>query len=307
MLEISKRGGKKSMFKIKHIVIVTLLSFLIMFSVCAQEGAESKTFLWEVKSPTSTVYIFGAIHFMEKDAYPLKDVIEDAFSRSSTLVVELNLLKIDQAQMQQYISTKGLYKGENSLQDDLDEEVLSHLKEYLNKNKLPFKNMMKMKPGLIAMTLTSMELMKLGFSPDQGIDFYFTKKAKEKEIVELETIEEQLSLFLDTSYGNLLLKHTLLDLASIKQQMDDTISAWKTGDLGKMDNLIFKEPLKKHPEFLPVFKKFFFERNAKMAQRIEGFLETTETYFVVVGAGHLVGDKSILNILKRTKYAVFQH
>jgi uncharacterized protein YbaP (TraB family) len=277
-----------------------------MLPVSAEEVAEPKTFLWEVKSPTSTVYILGSIHFMKKEAYPLKDVLEGAFSRSNTLVVELNPLKVNQVQTQQLVLTKGVYKGGESLKDDLDERVFDLLKEHFNKNKMPIEGMMKFKPGLIAMTLVSMELMKLGFSPEYGIDFFFVEKAKEKEIVELETMEEQLSLLSDTSHGNLLLEDALLGLADMKQKMDDIILAWETGDFDKMNNLIFKEPLEKHPEFLPVFKEMFFDRNEKMAQKIVGFLKTKKTYFVVVGAGHLVGDKSILNILKQAKYSVSQ-
>jgi hypothetical protein len=43
-----------------------------------------------------------------------------------------------------------------------------------------------------------------------------------------------------------------------------------------------------------------------MASKIEDFLRTKETYFVIVGAGHLVGEKGILQILKRKGYVVEQ-
>ena len=40
-----------------------------------------------------------------------------------------------------------------------------------------------------------------------------------------------------------------------------------------------------------------------MASKIEGYLKTKETYFVVVGAGHLVGDKGIIKMLKERGYS----
>ena len=43
-----------------------------------------------------------------------------------------------------------------------------------------------------------------------------------------------------------------------------------------------------------------------MASKIEDFLKTTETLFVIVGAGHLVGEKGIVEILKAKGYVVEQ-
>ena len=56
----------------------------------------------------------------------------------------------------------------------------------------------------------------------------------------------------------------------------------------------------------PIFKRLLDDRNKGMASKIEGYLKTKETYFVVVGAGHLVGDKGIIKMLKERGYSVEQ-
>jgi len=43
-----------------------------------------------------------------------------------------------------------------------------------------------------------------------------------------------------------------------------------------------------------------------MVSKIEEFLRTKETYFVVVGAGHLVGKKGIIEMLRGKGYPVEQ-
>ena len=43
-----------------------------------------------------------------------------------------------------------------------------------------------------------------------------------------------------------------------------------------------------------------------MASKIEDFLKTKETFFVIVGAGHLVGEKGIVETLKTKGYVVEQ-
>jgi len=43
-----------------------------------------------------------------------------------------------------------------------------------------------------------------------------------------------------------------------------------------------------------------------MVSKIEDLLRTKETYFVIVGAGHLVGNRGIIEILKGKGYFVEQ-
>jgi hypothetical protein len=48
------------------------------------------------------------------------------------------------------------------------------------------------------------------------------------------------------------------------------------------------------------------DRNTAMALKVEGFLKMKETYFVIVGAGHLVGEKGMVEILKKKGYPIEQ-
>jgi uncharacterized protein YbaP (TraB family) len=53
-------------------------------------------------------------------------------------------------------------------------------------------------------------------------------------------------------------------------------------------------------------EKIFYERNDAMTQKIEEFLQTDKTYFVAVGAGHLVGERGIVQQLRDKNYTVDQ-
>ena len=52
--------------------------------------------------------------------------------------------------------------------------------------------------------------------------------------------------------------------------------------------------------------KLFDDRNTAMTAKIEQFLQTPESYFVAVGAGHLVGEQGILSQLRRKNFTVEQ-
>ncbi|MEW6419537.1 MAG: TraB/GumN family protein [Nitrospirota bacterium] len=55
-----------------------------------------------------------------------------------------------------------------------------------------------------------------------------------------------------------------------------------------------------------IYEKLIYERNRNMVSKIEDFLKTKETYFIVAGAGHLVGNKGIIEMLRNKGYNVEQ-
>jgi uncharacterized protein YbaP (TraB family) len=51
-------------------------------------------------------------------------------------------------------------------------------------------------------------------------------------------------------------------------------------------------------------ERMFVKRNINMTQNISELLQTKQTYFVVVGAGHMVGDQGIVALLKDRGFTV---
>ena len=70
-----------------------------------------------------------------------------------------------------------------------------------------------------------------------------------------------------------------------------------------LKTLMYKS-LEEAPELAPLFKKLFTDRNLTMADKIARFLETESSYFVLVGAGHLIGDDGIVALLKEKEFSV---
>jgi uncharacterized protein YbaP (TraB family) len=278
--------------------------FLILF--CSSLTAQARTFLWEARSGQATVYLLGSIHFANESFYPMAPVIENAFAASDTLVLELNPLAIDQAEMQRLVMEKGFYPEGETLKDHLSPELMGMLEVYLLKNHLRPEGMMRMKPGMVAITLTSIQFMKMGYLPHLGIDMYFAKQARgAKRVIELETMEYQLDLLLDASDEELFLEYTLRDLETAEQMFQTVIDSWRNGDTEAVNELVV-EQYTREPELRPVMDRLFFDRNAAMANQIRDFLETDQVFFVVVGAGHLVGDRGIVQLLEDEGYDVQQ-
>jgi uncharacterized protein YbaP (TraB family) len=166
----------------------------------------------------------------------------------------------------------------------------------------------KQKPWFLAITLVALESLKLGFDPNLGIDKYFLSKAEGgKKILELESLDDQLDLLSGFSGKDqeLFLLYTLKDSKVMEQELSQLTRAWTSGDTKATESILTRS-ISENERLSFIMEKLVYERNRKMASKIEDFLRTRETYFVVVGAGHLVGDRGIIEILKAKGYLVEQ-
>ena len=93
-----------------------------------------------------------------------------------------------------------------------------------------------LKPHLLAMTLTMLEVQRLGYEPALGLDLHFAQRAKRegKPIVELESMAQQMDLFeaLPAEVQEDMLRAALeaLDDGSLQTELERLVSAWRSGD-----------------------------------------------------------------------------
>ena len=280
-----------------------------MFFASATVYAENdKAFFWQVDSAKATVYLMGSIHFADKSFYPLRKEIEDVFKKSDTLVVELDINKIDHHAYNRLLVEKGIYKDGSTIKDAISEETWVQLEQRLEQLKISYHDIKSYKPGILVLTLTAMQVMQMGFDPGLGIDAHFLNKAASdvpaKKVIELETLEQQVNLFLNIPNGNLLLKESLYSLDESELMMADMVRYWKTGDTEKMNKLLFEDVLNEYPAFTKIYDSLIYQRNQQMVSKIDEMLKRQGNYFVVVGSGHLIGEKGIVNALKEKGYEV---
>jgi len=293
------------------------LLLVLYFFFCSYAVAENdKAFFWQVtsgqpESAQATVYLMGSIHFADQSFYPLRAEIEQAFDRSDYLAVELDVNALDHDAYNRLISQKGLYPEGKTIKDAVSDETWQQLRERLRQLNVSYETVKNYKPGVLVLTLTAIQVMQMGLDPQLGIDIHFLAKAArqpKKRVIELETLEQQLNLFIGIPDGDLLLKESLYSMAESESMMDDMVSYWKKGDENAMDKLLFEDVLNDYPAFTAIYDSLFYARNQKMVSKIEQMLKQDgaagKRYFVVVGSGHLIGSNGIVNVLKEKGYEV---
>ncbi len=273
-------------------------------TVVLKSETDTDALFWKIESETATVYFLGSIHLASGDFYPFPYHIESAFNESDYLVVEVDIANIDQREIVQLVTQHGQLDDGRTLGTVIPESTYTAVQNEFAGYGLNIKQFERMKPWVVAITLSQLQMMKFGYRPEYGVDLYFLSDARnEMDIIELETGAEQISIFSDLSMELqiLLLEDFLYDLTLPRERIHELFEAYKRWDAGWIRDFIF-DSVEKHPELKPLYEKLLDDRNVKMAEKIDSFLRNEGTYFVVVGAGHLFGDMGIVALLKRKGY-----
>ncbi len=271
--------------------------------VVAQDAPRDMVF-WKVSSPTTTVYLFGSIHVGDQTLYPLPASVEEAFSRSKILAVELNPKNIDQAQALGIVATHGMLPPGDTLAKHIPKETSAALDAYCEANKkAPCAAFARLKPWFVAMTLTMAAAQQAGLDSKLGIDVHFIDEVKPPQrIDELETADFQISLLASASdeEGAQMLASALQTATKLKELLARLQATYLSGDLDALAGLIKEED--GTPDAMR--KRLVDDRNVTMAGRVESYLKGTDQAFVVVGALHVIGEKGIAKLLQDRGYRV---
>jgi uncharacterized protein YbaP (TraB family) len=275
---------------------------MMVLFVCTWASAESS--VWKVQKDKSVMYLGATCHILRETDYPLPPEFDKAYKASEIIVFETDISKLQEPSTQQKLLAQALYADGSTVDKHLSAQAYGELSTYCKSNGIPLEAFKQFKPSMLIVTLTAMELMKLGVT-QQGVDLFFYGLAnKDKKIVEgLETVEEQIDSIVSMADGNEddFVTYSINDMKNIKQQFEILANAWRKGDAEKLNELMVTELKTKLPK---LYKRLVTHRNNKWFPLIEAYLNTPQTEFILVGAGHLVGPEGIIAVLKKKGYTV---
>jgi len=275
-------------------------------SVAENHSNATQHFIWAVEGRKNTVYLMGSIHMLRQSSYPLPQAIEEAYNCCRRVVFETNITSAGSSYFQKKRNKYGLYPKGQTLSQNISPQTLALLQEKLKAAGLTPDRVKHYKPWFVAQLITAMEITKLGYDPNLGIDGHFFRKANKdkKSLVFLETNDFQLALMssLGEKDQDLFLKGVLTDLDSLESMADDMLDAWERGDAEKLSSIIEKSFAGQADNY----DRLIVKRNKMWASKINNFLRQNSDILVIVGSAHLVGKKSVIELLKEQGYNVKQ-
>jgi uncharacterized protein YbaP (TraB family) len=277
-----------------------MLALVAAWLIASPAGADGNLHaLWQVHGKHNTVYLMGSVHVLRPSDYPLAPVLLNAYNDAKALYLELDLAEFDSTTMQLDMLRSAALPEDKRLTDVLGKERYTKAAALAHALGVELPTFDQYAPWFVAEIIEQMQLQKLGFDPASGIDMYFYGKAQEdgKSVSGLESLQEQLSVFtsmpLNTQADYLV--STLEEARDLPKEVDAMMQAWRNGN-GDWFVKLFKEEFGKDPA---VHQSLLGARNRRWVPKIESLLNDDKNYLVIVGTAHLVGEGSVIELLKK--------
>ncbi len=255
--------------------------------------------LWEVHGKHNTLYLLGSIHVLRPGDYPLDAVVQAAYAQAGALLMEINLQDIDTAEVQSEMIASAILPKGRTLADVMGAARYAHARALAQDVGVDLSTFDGFAPWFAAEAISQLELIRLGFQAQAGVEMYFLERAKAdgKRITGLETVHDQIALFeglsLDAQSGYLV--SSLEEAHELPRDVDDMVRAWKRGDTG----WFAKEMASEFADDPALATSLLAARNRRWVPQIEALLNDDRNYLVIVGTGHLVGQGSVIELLKK--------
>ena len=266
----------------------------------------AKGMFFKVQNETNTVYLLGSIHLADSSIYPMNDDILNAYDESDVLSVEAILSEEELT----YMQANMFYQDGTTVDQVLSEETYKLYADKMASYDIEKNFYDSLKPWAASFTISGIEAAESSMNAELGIDNFFMSKAN-KPIEQMEGLKFQTDLF--NSFDNEIQESMLLSSLTSEDdsnpdifvtELKKMLSAWKLGNIIDLESTL---GIDENTDDI-YSTKLLFERNKHMYEVVLDYLNNEEgkTYFVVVGAAHVITDDGIVKRLKDAGYEVNQ-
>ncbi|MFZ1857218.1 MAG: TraB/GumN family protein [Chitinophagaceae bacterium] len=277
-----------------------LLVSLVTLASFAQD--ENNTLLWKISGNglDKPSYLFGTIHLICAEDAILSDNMKKAISDCDEVYFE-----VDMDNLFEMIGAINKMKmiGDTTLKDLLSDPDYQKVKSYFEKkgSMLPFSMLETYKPMLAASTL---EEGSMPCDNTAMMEQVIMKEAKSynKKVKGLETMSYQAGVLDSIPYklqAEQLVEY--IDKANSGEsddtEMNEMFKAYKEQDLKKLEDLLIATDA----GIAGFTDILLYHRNQNWVEKLKSLLPK-KSLLIAVGAGHLPGEKGVINLLRKEGY-----
>ena len=280
----------------------------LLATLAAPDGqARDQHVLWTVEGQRNTIYLLGSIHVLRPGDGGLPLAAERAYDDAEQLVMEIDLdeAAADPSAMLATMQQAALLPDGKTLRGVLGADYES-IHERAGESGLDLAMLDRFAPWFVATLLLQMELAKRGFAPELGIEARLASRAGDdgKPIQGLETAEQQFAVLggLPLEEQKRFLLMTLEESTQLDAQVDELVGAWQAGDTDALARMLSDE----FDDFPELYRPLTEDRNRAWVEQLDDLLDDRDDYLVVVGALHLVGRNSVVDLLRQRGHTVTQ-
>lgn len=277
------------------------LASLALLLTTGAAVARDRPLVWALHGPTNTVYIAGSMHLLRPEDSLLSDNLNRAYADAERIVMEIDMDDLDENALAAETLQLASYppQSHQTLRGALGEERWNRINAQTEAAGLPLAALDGFKPWMVGLTFSVLQMRQLGLDPKLGVEQQLAARAKadHKPITGLETAQQQLAIFdaLPDALQLRFLDQTLEESKDAPRELAQMTRAWKRGD----EKQLASELLEEYAGFPELYDALVWKRNQAWVPQIEALLTGHDDYLVVVGALHLIGDRGVIQLLKR--------
>jgi uncharacterized protein YbaP (TraB family) len=271
----------------------------VMASAPAPVALTANPAVWRTGDADTTIYLFGTVHILPPELEWRTAKIDSALAGSKAVYFETDL---DPApnDILPVLQKLGMYPPSERLSDKLSEQDRAALQKAAGELGLPAFQLDTMKPWLAGITIAEAMVTKAGYDVNSGVERKLAPTAISagKEIRKLETVEQQLLAFAEVP-EEAQLRFLMDGVRQMNEEpaiLGEMVKAWAAGDVARLEHIMIDEDFREMPE---IYDAILVKRNADWARKIDRLVKgEAGTFFIAVGAAHLIGKDSVIEMLK---------
>ena len=262
--------------------------------------SDSNTLLWKVsgKGLSRPSYIFGTMHILCAGNAHLSQALKNVIHDCDRIYFEIDMDNMSELMGAFHYLTMSDGK---KLSDLLKPDEYDRVKRYFDKHSvMPFAMMTRFKPYFVS-SLIEEQLMTC--EKKNGMEEMIMKESRKyhRDIRGLETAAFQASLFDSIPYEKQAkdLVNYIDSIDNYKKATDEMLQVYLKQDLKELDKLMQKSD----PGMDEYMDLLLYNRNRRWVQKMPGLM-AKESLLFAVGAGHLAGEKGVLQLLRKEGYTL---
>lgn len=278
---------------------------------------EAAPAMWKVTDPQtgSEMYMLGVLRFATEYSFNLPDYVEEAYKKSSGIVVEFGTADSTMPDPDQYneIYKHITYIDGTTIKDHISEETYNIAKEYMTNNSYYTENMDVFTAGCWASQVNGIAIGKVKKLLFNTLDAKFLERATadSKEIVSLEDSNIQFEAMdaCTDELSDFMIYDTIRrsnDIKGFTSNLAYQHDCWAQGNVEALDEEYYwgDRSADLDDDYADYLEVSLHKRNREMADKAEQFLKDGKNYFIVIGVTHFSGERGIDDLLTEKGYKV---
>lgn len=253
--------------------------------------------LWRIADEDSEIWLFGTVHLLPRDVVWRGPRVNAAFAAADEFITETDTGPEATARFQALATELGTLPAGQTIFDDMDADTRARFDRLVREVNLEPEQFTTVRPWLAAMQLSYWHAQKQGHESEAGVENVLIEDVGTKRRSYLETPEQQVHALADLPRADQarFLAVTLRQIEQEAGMLGEMDRAWASGQLSELGEQLDAQFAEAGPA---VQNALILNRNRNWADQIEKRLRGSGRIFIAVGAAHLIGEGSVVDLLR---------